>query len=147
MLLPNSSISTVSRRRPLSYRNQSIDSHSKSMNWFLYENGLRHERFNKRDRKEGERIVQYVRSWGDQRNIGALELVCGIQHDVFSMTYATTTTEWGWFVDVEETQPVITCSKLTIETLEQGVKYVQSSSISIVNFEPVNAGWKTPILH
>ena len=24
------------------------------------------------------------------------------------------------------TQPVITCSKLTIETLEQGVKYVQS---------------------
>ena len=24
------------------------------------------------------------------------------------------------------TQPVITCSKLTIETVEQGVKYVQS---------------------
>ena len=26
----------------------------------------------------------------------------------------------------ELTQPEITCSKLTIETLEQGVKYVQS---------------------
>ena len=26
----------------------------------------------------------------------------------------------------EFTQPAITCSKLTIETLEQGVKYVQS---------------------
>ena len=26
----------------------------------------------------------------------------------------------------ERTQPAITCSKLTIETLEQGVKYVQS---------------------
>ena len=25
-----------------------------------------------------------------------------------------------------QTQPAITCSKLTIETLEQGVKYVQS---------------------
>ena len=25
-----------------------------------------------------------------------------------------------------ETQPAFTCSKLTIETLEQGVKYVQS---------------------
>ena len=25
-----------------------------------------------------------------------------------------------------QVQPVITCSKLTIETLEQGVKYVQS---------------------
>ena len=30
-------------------------------------------------------------------------------------------------------QPVITCSKLTTETLEQ--------SVSIVNFEQVNAGW------
>ena len=26
----------------------------------------------------------------------------------------------------KSTQPAITCSKLTIETLEQGVKYVQS---------------------
>ena len=26
----------------------------------------------------------------------------------------------------EGTQPAITCSKLTIETLEQGVEYVQS---------------------
>ena len=26
----------------------------------------------------------------------------------------------------EASQPAITCSKLTIETLEQGVKYVQS---------------------
>ena len=28
--------------------------------------------------------------------------------------------------DIILTQPAITCSKLTIETLEQGVKYVQS---------------------
>ena len=27
---------------------------------------------------------------------------------------------------METTQPVVTCSKLTLETLEQGVKYVQS---------------------
>ena len=26
----------------------------------------------------------------------------------------------------DDTQPAFTCSKLTIETLEQGVKYVQS---------------------
>ena len=31
---------------PLSYRNQSIDLRSKSMDWFLYDNGLRHERVN-----------------------------------------------------------------------------------------------------
>ena len=33
---------TLSWRRPLSYRNQSIDLGSKSMDWFLYDNGLRH---------------------------------------------------------------------------------------------------------
>ena len=29
------------------------------------------------------------------------------------------------------TQPAITCSKLTIETLEQGVKYVQSFNLTL----------------
>ena len=37
-------ILTLSWRRPLSYRNQSIDLLGKSMDWFLYDNGLRHER-------------------------------------------------------------------------------------------------------
>ena len=37
---------TLSWRRPLSYRNQSIDLQSKSMNWFLFDNGLPHERVN-----------------------------------------------------------------------------------------------------
>ena len=35
---------TLSWRRPLSYRNQSIDLLSKSMDWLLCDNGLRHER-------------------------------------------------------------------------------------------------------
>ena len=35
---------TLPRRRPLSYRNQSIDLRSKSMDWFPYDNGLRLER-------------------------------------------------------------------------------------------------------
>ena len=35
---------TLSRRRPLSYRNQSTDLLCKSMDWFLYDNGLRLER-------------------------------------------------------------------------------------------------------
>ena len=38
---------TLSWRGPLSYRNQSIDLQSKSMDWFLYANGLRHERVKK----------------------------------------------------------------------------------------------------
>ena len=36
----------LSWRRPLSYTNQSIDLQSKSMDWFIYDNGLRHERVN-----------------------------------------------------------------------------------------------------
>ena len=38
------SLLTLSRRRPLSYRNQSIDLRSKSMDWFVYDNGLHLER-------------------------------------------------------------------------------------------------------
>ena len=34
----------LSWRRSLSYRNQSIDLLCKSMDWFLYDNGLRHDR-------------------------------------------------------------------------------------------------------
>ena len=39
---------TLSWGRLLSYRNQSTDLRSKSMDWFLYDNGLRHERINSR---------------------------------------------------------------------------------------------------
>ena len=35
---------TLSWRRPLSYRNQPIDLRDKLLDWFLYDNGLRHER-------------------------------------------------------------------------------------------------------
>ena len=38
---------TLSWRRPLSYKNQSIDLLCKSVDWFLYDNGLRHERVKK----------------------------------------------------------------------------------------------------
>ena len=37
-------ILTLSWQRPLSYRNQSFDLLCKSRDWFLYDNGLRHER-------------------------------------------------------------------------------------------------------
>ena len=37
---------TLSRRRPISYGNQSIDLLCKSMDWFPYDIGLRHERVN-----------------------------------------------------------------------------------------------------
>ena len=40
----SSVVLTLSWRKPLSYRNQSIDLLCKSMEWFLYDNGLRHER-------------------------------------------------------------------------------------------------------
>ena len=43
--LPTLNLSlTLSWRRTLSYRNQFIDLLCKSMDWFLYDNGLRHER-------------------------------------------------------------------------------------------------------
>ena len=39
-----SRVLTFSWRRPISYRNQSIDLLCKSMDWFLFDIGLRHER-------------------------------------------------------------------------------------------------------
>ena len=39
-----SKLLTLSWQRPLSYKNQSIDLLRKSVDWFLYDNGLRHER-------------------------------------------------------------------------------------------------------
>ena len=36
--------SFMTEQRLLSYRNQSIDLRSKSLDWFLYDNGLRHEK-------------------------------------------------------------------------------------------------------
>ena len=46
IILANNVISrlTLSWPRPLSYRNQSIDLYSKSMDWFLHDNDLRHKR-------------------------------------------------------------------------------------------------------
>ena len=41
---------TLSWWRPISYRNQSIDLPCKSMDWFLYDIGLRHERVKNRKR-------------------------------------------------------------------------------------------------
>ena len=43
---------TLSWRVLLSYRNQSIDLQSKSMDWFLYDNCLRHERVNCHESKK-----------------------------------------------------------------------------------------------
>ena len=37
---------TLSRRRSISCRNQPIDLQGKSLDWFLYDFGLRHERVN-----------------------------------------------------------------------------------------------------
>ena len=43
-LVQSKTMLTLSWRRPLSYRNQSIDLLAKSMEWFPYDNGVRHER-------------------------------------------------------------------------------------------------------
>ena len=48
---------TLSWRGLLSYRNQSIDLQIRSMDWFLYDNGLRHERVKSYDFNAKRRIV------------------------------------------------------------------------------------------
>ena len=59
--LPNAQqFLTLSWRRPISYRKQSSDLRSKSMDWFLYDNGLRHERVNYFRRKAKSKMFDRV---------------------------------------------------------------------------------------
>ena len=46
IIVTNEFLLTLSWRKLLSYRNQSIDLQTKSMDWFLYDDSLRHERVN-----------------------------------------------------------------------------------------------------
>ena len=55
----NIAILTLSWRRFPSYRNQSIDLQSKSVNWFLYDRELRHERVNQFHGVKIENVLQY----------------------------------------------------------------------------------------
>ena len=47
---------TLSWRRPLPYRNQSTDLLRKSMDWFLLDNGLRHERVKKKKKEKNPHL-------------------------------------------------------------------------------------------
>ena len=75
----------------------------------------------------------------------------GTKHNFVQNNYfPSAIKEWNRLdIDIQKSDgiilPAITCSMLIIETREQAVKYVQSfiacSSVSIVNFEHINAGW------
>ena len=57
---------TLLWQRPLSYRNQSTDLRSKSMDWFLYDNGLRHERV-KREKYDRQKMFTLRKNWNEWR--------------------------------------------------------------------------------
>ena len=74
---------TLSRRRPLSYRNQSIDLLRKSVDWFLYDNGLRLERvkdlkvcsFSKNTSEMRDIQVKTLRSFAEQKSINYFQML------------------------------------------------------------------------
>ena len=58
---------TLSWRRPISYRNQSIDLLCKSMDWFLYDIGLRHERVKRPSLYSQRRSIDDFVKWQLQK--------------------------------------------------------------------------------
>ena len=62
---------TLSWRKPLSYRNKSIDLQSKSIDWFLYDNGLRHERVKVSNRSTRNTRCEIVQSqqWKHENDV------------------------------------------------------------------------------
>ena len=90
------------------------------MDWFLYDKDLRHKRltiFAKSSVIDGTKYSRIAQVKSRPYHVkGRLpQIVLG----PFLNTLAK-------MFDIILTQPAITCSKLTIETLEQGLKYVQS---------------------
>ena len=79
---------TLSWRRLLSYRNQSSDLLSKSMDCFLYDNGLRHERVNGTNNKATVCNGLIKRTWIDENNNLKSKWYLNIQsHWRFLITY------------------------------------------------------------
>ena len=68
-LLKYKSLLTLSRRRPMSYRNQSFDLLRKSMDWFLYDIGLRHERVKRRNGYKRIKSKIFQHKCGISRNV------------------------------------------------------------------------------
>ena len=76
---------TLSWQRPLSYSNQSIDLQSKSKDWFLYDNGLRHERVKYPIMNSGIQI-RFLRQHLKDVKISSVQFCYG-SSDIFGVIY------------------------------------------------------------
>ena len=61
-----------------------------------------------------------------------------IPRQILILTYKYSGQVLNCWLKKKISQPTITCSKLTIETQEQGVKYGHRSVVFIVNFEHIS---------
>ena len=77
---------TLSWRRSVSYRNQSIDLQSKLMDWFLYDRDLRHER-GKINRRNGEKNYSNISAFYTLRMEWNLKSLCKIYCKYLVFTY------------------------------------------------------------
>ena len=128
---------TLSWREPLSYRNQSIDLQSKSMNWFLYDNGLHHEKVKKPNERNHNVIVSFVLLDGslkkEPNNVRLTHLFSVhpfrtnwkhqkiLRFSVVFRGYRKGTLETN---GLSQEISMVVGVTLAIETLEQGMKYV-----------------------
>ena len=83
---------TLSWQRPLSYTNQSIDLHSKSMDWFLYYNGFRHERV--KMGKKWSKMLSPTYSLKFKNIIFESRLLCFFQMVIFATLLRCCLTLW-----------------------------------------------------
>ena len=113
----------LSWRRPLSYRNQSIDLRCKSIDWFLYDNSLRLERVNE--------VLRF--SWYFLSRSAARETT-RIYHVYYSQSRFVLLMMKGKFHDCRKKCEI--CSKLTIKTPER--RQWRRSSVFIINFERIS---------
>ena len=108
---------TLSWRWSLSYRNQSIDLHSKLMDWFLYGRVLRHERVNCQHPN-----IRFTCEIEENNSISFLEIKIRRVNNSFSTNIYRKVTFSGVFTNFESFIPVSYKSNLIFTLLFRAFK-------------------------
>ena len=157
----NKTCLTLSWRRPISYRNQSINLLPKSMDWFLNDIGLRHERVNMRILVNKKFPMLSLHWWSDcQKDAGdkffrRMKQKKAVSREIRSFQFGvqalfkrenTPGIFFNYKKNIGGSFHVARCIYypsniylFKVETLAQGAKYVywRNSSVFIVNNEHI----------
>ena len=126
---------TLSWRRPLSYRNVSIDLQSKSVDWFLYDNALRQERLYKTNRKQNRELIKRKTA-----NIVKLKIEIRIARNLEGSYFKFAANVQNFYILTLERSRIF--QKNFIQSFGLLQKFLEVNSSYVKLFEKKNWVWK-----